>query len=135
MKKEGPVCSVVQCATRPSHYFTSMLLSRLFLSSPYSLLSHTQNGRTFSYCGTVEYMPPEMVGSGDRGHNLVSTHKCPCVCVCVCVCACVCVCVCVCVCMCVHVCVHAPMHMCMCVCVGCLSCPGTLFHNLSCVCV
>lgn len=43
--------------------------------SPCLSVMHTvtfQNGRTFSYCGTVEYMPPEMVGSGDRGHNLVS---------------------------------------------------------------
>ena len=55
--------------------FSSFFHCLLLFSLPASLsLMHTvtfQNGRTFSYCGTVEYMPPEMVGSGDRGHNLV----------------------------------------------------------------
>jgi ribosomal protein S6 kinase alpha-5 len=27
------------------------------------------NGRTFSYCGTVEYMPPEIVSSQKQGHD------------------------------------------------------------------
>ena len=71
----------------------------------------TQDSKTYSYCGTVEYMAPEVVyHQGMMGHDMV----CHCVCVWVCVCVCVCVCICVSVYLCV--CVHDD-DVCTCVCV------------------
>ena len=34
-----------------------------------------QNKRAYSFCGTIEYMAPEVVKGGQTGHNFVSnTH-------------------------------------------------------------
>lgn len=34
-----------------------------------------QDQRAYSFCGTIEYMAPEVVRGGTTGHDIVSSHR------------------------------------------------------------
>lgn len=34
----------------------------------------SQEQRAYSFCGTIEYMAPEVVRGGSAGHDIVSNH-------------------------------------------------------------
>ena len=51
----------------------SRLLTDFGLSREFA--SHETEKRAYSFCGTIEYMAPEVVKGGNHGHDIVSIKR------------------------------------------------------------